>query len=316
MKPSAELVKQFFDDGFLIVDNVFTRRELQPAMDEIAEIVDEYAEKLYRAGKIRDKHDGEGFYERVASLEREWPGTAPLIHNKEQIRPRVAELWASDRVLDIVQEFIGPDISGHPVSCIRTKTPNTPLMDAPWHQDAATLVAAGDRTLRPTLWLPFIDATAANGCLQLIRGGHRAQKVFPHHQQRRIGHAKSWYLYIGEDDLPEGEVVTCEVPMGGALFFTPLMPHRSLENTSDKVRWSVDLRYQRPDDHMGFAEGAETGGLVPLRKKDDPLYRFDWNAWRGGSQKGEDGYLIYNQSDPFDFFIDGDFMVRWEEPQA
>lgn len=31
--------------------------------------------------------------------------------------------------------------------------------------------------------------------------------------------------------------------MGGALFFTPLMPHRSLQNTSDKVRWSVDLRY-------------------------------------------------------------------------
>ena len=203
----------------------------------------------------------------MASLEREWPGTAPLIHNKEQIRLRVAELWASDRVLDIVQELIGPDISGHPVSCIRTKTPNTPLMDAPWHQDAATLVAAGDRTLRPTMWLPFIDATAANGCLQLIRGGHRAQKVFPHHQQRRIGHAKSWYLYIGEDDLPEGEVVTCEVPMGGALFFTPLMPHRSLDNTSDKVRWSVDLRYQRPDDHMGFAEGAETAGLVPCARR-------------------------------------------------
>ncbi len=191
-------------------------------MDEIAEIVDEYAEKLFRAGKTKNKHEGEDFYTRVASLEREWPGTAPLIHNREQIRPRVAELWAADAVLDIVEQFIGPDISGHPVSCIRTKTPNTPMMVAPWHQDAATLIAASDRTLRPTMWLPFIDATEANGCLQLIGGGHRAQKVFPHHQQRRVGHAKSWYLYIDEADLPEGEIVTCEVRMGGALFFTPL----------------------------------------------------------------------------------------------
>ena len=31
MKPSAEQVKQFVDDGFLIVDNLFTRQELQPA---------------------------------------------------------------------------------------------------------------------------------------------------------------------------------------------------------------------------------------------------------------------------------------------
>ncbi len=37
------------------------------------------------------------------------------------------------------------------------------------------------------------------------------------------------------------------VPLGGVLFMTNLTPHRSLENRTDVVRWSIDLRYQSAD---------------------------------------------------------------------
>jgi len=31
-----------------------------------------------------------------------------------------------------------------------------------------------------------------------------------------------------------------------------LIPHRSLPNTSDGIRWSLDLRWQKPDLPNGF----------------------------------------------------------------
>jgi hypothetical protein len=38
--------------------------------------------------------------------------------------------------------------------------------------------------------------------------------------------------------------VTVPVPLGGALFMTNCTPHCSTPNTTDVVRWSLDLRYQ------------------------------------------------------------------------
>ena len=92
MRLSEDQVAQYFEDGFLIVEGVFTEGELRPVMDEFEDIVDEWAERLYAAGKIGDKHEGEDLYTRLASLEKEWPGIAPLIHNREQTRPRLARL--------------------------------------------------------------------------------------------------------------------------------------------------------------------------------------------------------------------------------
>jgi phytanoyl-CoA hydroxylase len=43
------------------------------------------------------------------------------------------------------------------------------------------------------------------------------------------------------------EAVTVPVPLGGALLLTNFTPHRSTENTTDVIRWSIDLRYQSRD---------------------------------------------------------------------
>ena len=139
---------------------------------------------------------GEDVYTRLASLEREWPNAAALIHWREAMRPALSKIWTSDKLLDMVEQFIGPDIVGHPVSVIRTKTPDTALMTVPWHQDSAYFEEGGEGTLQPTAWIPFVDVTAENGTLQVIRGSHRSGEVFPHHIEKEVGHEKSWYLYI------------------------------------------------------------------------------------------------------------------------
>ena len=137
MHLSDEQVQQYLDNGFLVVEDVFTRQALQPVLDDFEVMVDGWADKLYAGGKIADKHEGKDVYTRLASLEKEWPNAAALIHWREGMRPALAEIWASDNLLDMVEQFIGHDIVGHPVSVIRTKTPNTALMTVPWHQDSA-----------------------------------------------------------------------------------------------------------------------------------------------------------------------------------
>ena len=156
---------------------------------------------------------------------------------------------------------------------LRSKTPLNPLATVPWHQDTAYLAPGAEHTLQPTAWIPLIDANAVNGTLQVLRGGHRSGKVFRH---RPSGRQESWYLCIADEDLPEGEVVTCEMPMGSLLLINQLIPHRSTENFSDKIRWSVDLRWQRPDEPSGFEDVKE---CILMRTARVANYRIDWTAW-------------------------------------
>ena len=276
MRLRDEQVRQYLDEGFLIVEDVFSRAELRPVLEEFEVMVDEWAEALAKAGKIEDMHEGEDVYTRVASLERECRGVGPPVLQHDAPRPALAKLWTSDKLLDMVEQFIGPDICGHPVCVLRAKTPDSALVSVDWHQDSAYSVEEAAETLQPTAWIPFIDATIENGTLQVIRGSHKPPKIIAHDLGTHEGHSESSYLYIRAENLPPGEVVACEAKMGSVVWHSNVMVHRSAENRSDKVRWSCDIRYQRPGEPSGYPEDAALGKasqLVPMRKSDDPDYR-------------------------------------------
>lgn len=300
-------VQQYFDDGFLIVNDLFDPAELQPVMDEIGMLVDDLAERLYKAGKVGSTHADKDFFHRLTALEAEFKGAAVLMHINGWLGPQLARLWSAPRLLDIVEQFIGPDIAGHPVWNIRSKTPDTRLMTVPWHQDTAYLGEGAETTLQPTAWIPFLDANAVNGGLQVLRGGHKPGKVVRHRLENTVGDRKSWYLYIDENDLPAGDIVTCEMKLGSVLFLNQLVPHRSLENRSDRVRWSVDLRWQNPALPSGDQGGA---GVIVMRKGSDPSFSVDWDAW--AAQQREAYKTQRGLSDQaFDTTVEGKWMDRW-----
>src|SRR5262249_40688777 len=70
-----------------------------------------------------------------------------------------------------------------------------------------------------------------------LRYGHRGA-VAPH------GFGENHYLQIEDRDLPPGEIVTVPVRRGGVLLLTNLTPRCSTPNTSEGIRWSMDLRHQ------------------------------------------------------------------------
>ena len=129
-----------------------------------------------------------------------------------------------------------------------------------------------------TAWIPFVDADVRNGCMQVLRGGHRAGCVVPH-----LGCTGStWYIETDASQMPQclhlpidSNVVTVPVSFGSVLLLNNLVPHRSLPNSSDHIRWSVDVRWQRPDQPSGFPAKP----LLRLSRAGDPTFRPDWSVW-------------------------------------
>ena len=48
-----------------------------------------------------------------------------------------------------------------------------------------------------------------------------------------------------------------------------------MPNTSDSIRWSLDLRWQRADEPVGFY-GVKDGLLL---RSEDKNYKIDWTEW-------------------------------------
>ena len=309
MKLDRQQIDRYFDDGFLIVENLLSREEVQPVIDDIAAIVDELARRLHAAGRIRDLYLDHGFGTRLAALEAECPGAAIWVTHLGDLRPGLRELWSSPKLLDIVEGLIGPDIAGHPIWNIRSKTPRTTLMTVPWHQDTAYLQPGAERTEQPVAWIPLTDVTRHNGALQMIRGGHKAGAAIRHRLHRKVGDSRSSFLYIDESDLPAGDVVTCEVEFGSVIFLNQLIPHRSLENHSDAVRWSVDFRWQSP--HLPTGQEGIVEPIV-MRVDGRPDFEPDWAAWLAAYGRQHDTYRGKSQVDEFDPAYEGDWLKRWE----
>ncbi len=310
MPLTSQQLSTYNSEGFLIVPDLFKLTEFEPVIDEINQLVDDLANRLFKAGRITNRHESAGFATRLALLEKEYPGAAVLIHIGGILGPALARIWSSPQLLDVVEQMIGPEIAGHPVWNLRSKTPFNPLVTVPWHQDTAYLAEGCHTTLQPTAWIPPVNADSVNGTLQVIRGGHKCGCVLPHHLESQVRSKASWYLYIAEEDLPEGEVVTCEMPVGSVLFINQLIPHRSTENLSKHVRWSVDLRWQRPDQASGF-EGIKD--CILMRTEGKPHCDIEWTQW-AKQNRIADAMLdtAEPQSDEFNSMVSGPWMERWQ----
>ncbi len=74
--------------------------------------MDILAEKLYRGGKIKDKCEKAGFYERLTLIEQQFKGAAVLLHKMGYLPAGFRQLWANNRLLNVVEQLIGPNIAG------------------------------------------------------------------------------------------------------------------------------------------------------------------------------------------------------------
>jgi len=278
---SGDKIAEFFDKGFLIIDNFFLPSELDACKNDVEKVVEDLAQVLYKAGKISDVYENAGLYERLTLIEKEYKDANVLLHKprtKHALYQGFRDIWASPRILNLMEQILGPDVMGNPVWNLRPKVPDNEATVVPWHQDAGYTDNSHYGNLVPTAWIPLLDVKKEHGCLEVISGGHRSGKV-----ARHVGCYKgTWYLELPEDEMEktlgvdiEKDKVVCEVPYGGMVIFNNLLPHRGLPNVSSMVRWSMDLRWQKPSVSGGW---YGTDGVM-MRSHNSPVNNIDWDSF-------------------------------------
>ena len=266
---TPQQIRQFKEEGYLIVRQMLPHEALQPLISELAQKVDRAIQEAVRQGQLDsgDTFSDAPFANRLAlasdaCTDRRWLWQTYFSRGKP-ISAGMFALRVTPTLLDATESLIGPEILAHPQFALRTKMPDLALMDIPWHQDLAYLIPAeAGETLVVNFWIPLVSATAENGCMQVIPGSHREGLVAHDLQLTTPGHKGA--RGINNADLPPGDFVTCEVDAGDVLMTMERMVHRSIPNRSNTVRWSVDTRYSR----IGLPTGrSKVPGFVARSRK-------------------------------------------------
>ena len=259
---TAEQLDRFHQDGYLVVENVLAEADLGAVEAEYLAIIDRVTAALVEEGRIRPLEGGtfsERYIESIQQIDDMYaiyqhldiclPMLKELDHSHTMnAGPEVFRLLTIPRLLDIVESVIGPEIYSNPVQHTRIKPParylpaavtDSNIAATTWHQDAGVINPEADGTDMLTVWLAVTDATIENGCLIVERGSHHENLTL-----HCPGTAASATTYIPESIIDWDRVVPLEVKAGGAVLLHKHTEHGSLDNRSDDIRWSFDLRYQ------------------------------------------------------------------------
>eukprot|EP00878_Enallax_costatus_P033667 GHUV01037211.1.p1 GENE.GHUV01037211.1~~GHUV01037211.1.p1 ORF type:complete len:250 (+),score=60.86 GHUV01037211.1:258-1007(+) len=172
---------QYWEDGFVIKRGLLSKQhDIEPCLRAIEDIVEGVASKLASAGLIQEPCKQLDVFHRLPALEQQFPEASVLVHKHGTLPRAFADVWSHHQLLAIAVQLLGPAVAGHPTWNLRAATPRQAAAVVPWHQDNAYTGRDCWRTLQVTAWVPLMDVNTTTGCLQLLRGGHRAGATVRH----------------------------------------------------------------------------------------------------------------------------------------
>ena len=184
--------------------------------------------------------------------------------------PEMFAFFFNRNLLAPVESIVGPEITLSPIQHLRPYTPRRgerQPMQVPWHQDQGVTREEADASEILTVWFPLVDVDRTNGCLQVLPG----VTGFGLLQHERTGGT-----HIKPSLMPDVEPYDCIMRRGDLLLMSAYTPHHGHQNRSDRVRWSIDLRFQKTGTPTGRPEFPE----VVVQSRSDPAsVQDDYEDW-------------------------------------
>ncbi|NIV31833.1 MAG: phytanoyl-CoA dioxygenase, partial [Anaerolineae bacterium] len=254
------------DHGYLAVPDVLTEADLAPVESEYAALLERAAQELHEAGRISSPFTGLGFEEQYFAVLAEYPGlyeylsiSLPLLNEgidpdtyRCHAGPALFGLLRHPKILDLVESVIGGEILSNPIQQIRLKPPLAKVPTSvsgysnigrtTWHQDHGAAMDDARNTDMLTVWIAVTDAWEDMGCLVVAPKSHIAEELTMHCPGDLAGVAAENFIPAGIiDGRP---TVKLPVSKGSVVLLSKWTEHAALDNVSDHLRWSFDLRYQ------------------------------------------------------------------------
>jgi ectoine hydroxylase-related dioxygenase (phytanoyl-CoA dioxygenase family) len=250
---TPQQIEQYHRDGYLVFEELFRTGEVAALLSHLEALVlqrvpcPEGVRMQVEPAVQRGEASAASPMERLRKVEG-------LVEHEAAF----ARLAADPRLLDVMQDLIGPDIKLFR-DALMMKPPRHGSAK-PYHQDSAYWQIDPPDLI--SVWLALDDATLENGCMRVIPGSHTGGVLEHKHLQD---------YQVDEAELDTSHEVAVPLNAGGCLFFHSLLLHATAPNHSPHPRRSMIIsamsarsRYTGPDPrpHFPLLRGREYAGAV------------------------------------------------------
>jgi len=291
---TADQLKSFEREGYLVVPDVLGEDLLAPVRAEYEVLLDELYDGWKRDGLVGEADAFQGKLKAAYTAGLDWfqpfdislPFSTITPDTPMHFSQAVLNMLTAPALLDIAESMLGPELTSNPIQHIRIKMPSD-MLDADdtrahvantmWHQDRGVTHDEADDTDMVTVWIAVTDATEDNGCLiaqpRSTTGDHLRDHCPMNNQPA-----------IPPSQLVEDATVALPVKAGGIVLLHPMTPHAALPNVSDTIRWSFDIRYNvtgQPTGRSHFPDFIARSPAQPERElRDGDAWRCMWEEAR------------------------------------
>lgn len=152
------------------------------------------------------------------------------------------------RLIDLFERMLGGPILPHPRVLMRNIFPAREEYTTKAHQDFPNVQGTTEVF---TAWIPLIDCPIEVGPLQVASGSH-TDGVYDFHIGAGAGG-------IEIKDPLEGRWVSGPFAVGDVLIFHSMTVHKGVPNRSDRLRMSIDVRFQLVSEPFNFDNANPDG---------------------------------------------------------
>jgi len=254
---------QFKKEGWLLIRGLIPAHILEDVKEVYASAADQIIAQAYTEGLISTRFEDTPFEKRLAQLPQDFLKRYGRSWRNSVAKAPVFNLQTCPELVDIMTTLMGSELAGSELFNARPKMPNQELTVVPWHQDAGYYGPLSVKNEAFTTWIPLVPVSADNGCMQVVPKSDI--NGFRHHADQ-VGEGS--FKEIDDDSINEVDAITCPMEPGDILIFNQLTYHRSLPNTTDAIRWSIDLRFYRlGEPPVESKEGEENPWVINSRQK-------------------------------------------------
>ena len=270
-------------------------------------------------GRISHPYDSLDFEERYFAVLAEYPAlyeylsiSLPLLNDgvdesayRCHMGPALFAVLRHSKILDMVESVLGGEVTSNPIQQIRLKPPLSRVPKSvkgysnigrtTWHQDHGAAMDDAADTDMLTVWVAMTDASEKAGCLIAAPQSHLPGELAMHCPG--VGVAAENYIprSIG-DGRP---VVAIPVTKGSVVILNKWTEHAALDNVSEHLRWSFDLRYQvtgQPSGRPAFPTFVARSRRHPNSEMTDPAeYAQQWDDAREAILTGSYSGPVFEQ---------------------
>ena len=236
---TEEQKKSFTENGFIILDNFFSKIELLEFKNMIIYLIKINLKKVAKKDSkiIVKDFEGKELDEGIIKLEEIDHQYVANIYDTIFQTPQFLRISAKKEITDCINQLLGRE-ENSPTYNDQNRCRIDPPLDpnqrtCGWHQEVFYYVPKSDFV---QTWAPLIhNATKENGAIEVCPASHKKGIA----KQSSLEGDELYKFIVDESVIKEYNPTIVELKVGQLLIFNSKLIHKSGKNTSKQVRYSL-----------------------------------------------------------------------------